>query len=74
MMITTPGSGAANSMGNCWQKAGELCGDRGYYVMNREGEAMPYGTAVASADPYQYGYIGQAGMMVTRSLIIKCKG
>ena len=69
--------GAANSMGNCFQKAGDLCGARGYYVMNREGQVIPFGSSVGSANigPYNAsaGYITQAGAIVTRSLFVKCR-
>ena len=34
--------GSANSMSNCFQKAGEICGSNGYILLNREGEAIPY--------------------------------
>jgi len=69
--------GSANSMGNCFQKAGELCGAKGYSVVNREGEAIPMGTSVGSASVGpsggSAGYTSQVGMRVTRSLFIKCK-
>jgi hypothetical protein len=69
--------GSANSMGNCFQKAGELCGSKGYYVLNREGQAIPFGSSVGSASLVpgggSAGYVTQTGMMVTRSLFIKCK-
>lgn len=69
--------GSANSMGNCFQKAGELCGSKGYYIVNREGQAIPFGSSVGSASVGpgggSAGYVTQTGMMVTRSLFIKCK-
>jgi hypothetical protein len=69
--------GSANSMGKCFQKAGELCGSTGYFIVNREGEAIPFGTSVGSANVGSgggsAGYVSQSGMMVTRSLFIKCK-
>lgn len=64
--------GTANSMGNCFQKAGQLCGERGYTVVNREGQAIPMGSSVGAADQNSAGYISQYGMMVTRSLFIRC--
>lgn len=42
--------GSASSMGNCFQKAGELCGSKGYFVLNREGQAVPFGSSVGSAN------------------------
>jgi hypothetical protein len=69
--------GSANGMGNCFQKAGELCGSKGYYVLNREGQAIPFGSSVGTANVGpgggSAGYVTQTGMMVTRSLFIKCK-
>lgn len=69
--------GSANSMGNCFQKAGELCGSKGYYLLNREGQAIPFvtniGSASVGAGSGSAGYVAQTGMMVTRSLFIKCK-
>ena len=70
-------NGIANSMGDRFQKAGELCGTKGYSVLNREGEAIPMGTSIGSATVGpaggSTGYTTQAGMRVTRSLFIKCK-
>jgi hypothetical protein len=68
--------GSANSMGKCIQKAGDLCGASGYTVYDKNGEAYAFGSSVgsASATPQygQAGYVTQTGMMVTRSLFIKC--
>ncbi len=69
--------GSANSISNCFQKAGEICGAKGYVLLNREGEANPfgYGTSSASANAVsaQGAYVSQVGMFVNRSIFIKCK-
>lgn len=68
--------GSANSISNCFQKAGELCGSRGYALLNREGEMVPFGTSTGSVNANrtsaQGAYITQAGAFVSRTLFIKC--
>lgn len=74
-------NGAALSMADCFQKAGDLCGAKGYVLLNREGEAIPFGYSAGSASAYgnpqnyqgQAGYTSTAGMVVYRSLFVKCK-
>lgn len=58
-------SGTALSWGNCYTKAGEICGSRGYDVVNKSDER---GSAVVAN---QYGLYG--GSTMTRSMLIKCK-
>lgn len=58
-------SGTARNWGMCFEKAGEICGTRGYEVLNRSGDQG----AVATAN--QYG--GFAGSVISRTLIIQCK-
>jgi len=69
--------GTVMNFSHCLEKAGEICGARGYEVVNREGSAAPFALAggSASATPqYASGaYYGSAGMMVTRNLFVKCK-
>lgn len=59
-------SGNALNWGMCFEKAGEVCGDRGYKIIERSGDES--GTTVIAN---QYGLFG--GSMTHRSLIIKCK-
>lgn len=54
------------SWGQCYQKAGELCGARGYEVLERVGEQG----VVASAG--QYG--ASASTTANRMMIVRCKG
>lgn len=69
--------GSANSISNCFQKAGEICSTKGYVLLNREGEAIPfgYGTGSASANAVsaQGTYVSQVGIFVNRSIFVKCK-
>lgn len=69
--------GSMNSMGNCFQKAGQLCGARGYDIITREGEIIPYGVSGGAFQADRYaangGYVSQNGAFVNRSLMIRCK-
>ena len=69
--------GTVMNFSHCLEKAGEICGTRGYVVVNREGEAAPFALAGGSAQAtpsYASGaHYGSAGMIVTRNIFIKCK-
>lgn len=69
--------GSANSISTCYQKAGDICGAKGYVLLNREGEAVPFGYSSGSASANtvsaQGSYVSQAGMFVNRSIFVKCK-
>ncbi len=58
-------SGSALNWGMCYEKAGEICGEKGYDVLQKSGDqgAMVSGT--------QYGLF--AGSVINRTMIIKCK-
>lgn len=58
-------SGLARNWGMCYEKAGDLCGTRGYEVIGQGGD---FGT-VASVNPSG----GVGGSVISRSLLIKCK-
>ena len=58
-------SGLARTWGMCYEKAGDLCGSRGYEVI---GQGSDRG-AIASAN--QTG--GFAASTISRSLLVKCK-
>ena len=51
-------SGIQNSLADCYVKAGEICGGRGYYVLDRQEDYSPS----------VYG-----GTKTMRSLFIQCK-
>lgn len=57
--ITCPGT--ANSWGNCFQKAGAICGNRGYDVV------------VGGSDQGFVATTTFAGSTHNRSMLIKCK-
>lgn len=40
--------GAVQNFSHCLQKAGEICGARGYDVVNREGDSVPFSVAGGS--------------------------
>jgi hypothetical protein len=58
-------SGTARNWGACLEKAGDLCGTRGYDVLERSGDEG----AVVSAN--QYGAYGSTTR--TRTMLIACK-
>lgn len=58
-------SGLARNWSMCYEKAGDLCGTRGYEVISQGGDQ---GT-VASVNPYG----GLGGSTISRSLLVKCK-
>ncbi len=58
-------SGSALNWGMCYEKAGELCGEKGYEVLEKTGDTG----AVVSGN--QFGLYG--GSVINRNMIIKCK-
>jgi hypothetical protein len=58
-------SGTALTWGDCYEKAGEICGAKGYVVLEKSGDT---GAAVSGS---QFGLYG--GSVIIRSMIIKCK-
>jgi len=58
-------SGSALNWGMCYEKAGELCGENGYEVLEKTGDQGAMATAG------QFGLF--AGSIINRSMIIKCK-
>lgn len=58
-------SGSALNWGMCYEKAGDLCGQRGYVVLEKSGDEG----AIVSAN-----YMGlYGGSVINRSMIVKCK-
>jgi len=60
--------GAAVGINVCFEKAGSLCGARGYSLINREGQLVPYGVASASGGQAFVSY----GSFNTKSIMIRC--
>ena len=58
-------SGTALNWGMCYEKAGNICGEKGYVVLEKSGDK---GTLISGN---QYGLYG--GSVINRSMIIKCK-
>lgn len=58
-------SGSALSWGRCLEKAGSLCGARGYEVLERSGDE---GSVVGAGQYSMYG-----GSVITRTMLIVCK-
>lgn len=73
--INCGGSGLNYS--NCLEKAGEVCGTRGYHLLNQQGEVVPFSQAIrelgANTQSSSIGYSTTSGATVTRNLFIKCK-
>lgn len=61
-------NGSASSFGVCLEKAGEICGTRGYTLFDKDGSSASFGTANVS----QYGGTAQYGAMVSRYIMLKC--
>lgn len=59
-------SGTALNWGMCYEKAGEICGTKGYIVLEKHGDT---GGMVSGN---QFGLYG--GSVINRSMIIQCKG
>jgi hypothetical protein len=58
-------SGGALTWGACYEKAGDICKERGYTVIAGGSDQ------VTSVGGSQYGFFG--GSTMTRSMLIKCK-
>jgi hypothetical protein len=61
--------GAAVGMNVCYEKAGELCRGRGYDLITREGQVVPFGGATAN----QYGGSAVITGVNTKSILIACR-
>lgn len=57
---------ASTSWGQCYQKAGELCGARGYDIVQQVGEGGVYGQGSQGG-----GFVSTTN---NRMMIVKCKG
>lgn len=58
-------SGSALNWGMCYEKAGQLCGQKGYEILEKTGDQG----AMISGN--QFGLYG--GSVINRNMIIKCK-
>ncbi len=58
--------GSAVGMNVCFEKAGEICGAKGYKLLNREGQVIYSGVYL-----HQQG-VSQFGAFNSKSILIKC--
>jgi len=58
--------GSAVGMNVCFEKAGDICGARGYKLLNREGQVIYSGVALPEQG------IAQFGAFNSKSIMIKC--
>ena len=69
--------GAAVGMNVCFEKAGELCGSRGYNLLNREGQVvysgMNSGSVSINSISGQAQSFGFYGGFNTKSILVQCK-
>ena len=63
-------SGKLGSWNGCYERAGEICGKRGYDILSQNEEVGH----VASVQANTYGGSGFASDTRNRTMIIKCKG
>ncbi|WP_166837472.1 hypothetical protein [Rheinheimera pleomorphica] len=61
--------GAAVGISVCFEKAGQICGSKGYDLISREGQVIPFGTASANNQGAFISY----GAFNTKSIMIRCK-
>lgn len=70
-------SGSGRNYSNCLEKAGDVCGAKGYHLLNQKGDVVPFAQAIrefsANTKSTSIGYLTQSGSTVTRNLFIKCK-
>jgi hypothetical protein len=58
--------GSAVGMNVCFEKAGEICGTRGYKLLNREGQVIYSGVYLREQGVSQFGAFN------SKSILIKC--
>lgn len=61
--------GAAVGINVCFEKAGDLCGARGYDIFSREGQFVPFGFGSATTGQAFVTY----GSFNTKSIMIRCR-
>lgn len=60
--------GGMHNFSDCAAKAGEMCGPKGYKVVDQQGAEIPF----AMIQSNNGGTYGQAGRVVTRNMFVKC--
>jgi hypothetical protein len=62
-------SGLANTWGACLEKAGEICGAKGYDVLTSAGDQGVFVQGTSSTTSAQ----ASGGSVITRNMLIACK-
>ena len=65
-------NGALNTMADCIEKAGEMCGSRGYHVIDADKEYTSTNSLYYTANPNQ-PYVYMPSNRFKRNLLIQCK-
>lgn len=69
--------GAGVGINVCFEKAGELCKEAGYDLINRDGQMVPYGIGTSRVSGDYTRFQGQGfvtyGSFNTKSIMIKCR-
>jgi hypothetical protein len=69
--------GAAVGIATCFEKAGDLCGSKGYDQLSREGQIIPMGVGTSSVSGSSVGFQGSSfasyGAFDTKSIMIRCR-
>jgi hypothetical protein len=69
--------GAAVGIAKCFEKAGDLCGSRGYDQLGREGQIIPMGVGTSNISGNNAGFQGSSfatyGAFNTKSIMIRCR-
>lgn len=69
--------GAAVGIATCFEKAGDLCGAKGYDQLGREGQVIPMGISTSNVSGSNVGFQGSSiasyGAFNTKSIMIRCR-
>jgi hypothetical protein len=65
--------GAAVGMNVCLEKAGQVCGSRGYTILNREGQTVYSGLAYGSQQGAQSTSFAHLGGFNSKSILVRCR-
>jgi hypothetical protein len=65
--------GSAVSPSVCFKKASDLCGAKGYDILASDGSATPISTSYGQANRANALVVSQSGVMVLRTLYMRCK-
>lgn len=66
-------SGLARTWGMCLEKAGEICGAKGYDVMTSTGDTGAFVQGTSAGTSMGYNTQVSGGTVITRNLLVSCK-